>query len=213
MILSIVWVYVCNQDASRQELDSSEMTHCRWVYACLDLDIRIVLWCWWVTDPDFNLAGNAVGGESNLSLSLQGRTFLYIYHLELISALALLSVSQGLSACSPSVLKQLLHSPNSRTMAQQQQIRYGPVHQVRWDNRNEACSNCFFVNPIVLYNKHRICHLSFALVPMCSTLLQLYVSCLLYFVNKLFSIASTKRYTSMGHTPRSIMSFFHITSA
>ncbi|XP_026009192.1 mitochondrial glutamate carrier 1 isoform X1 [Maylandia zebra] len=51
-----------------------------------------------------------------------GRTFLYIYHLELISALALLSVSQGLSACSPSVLKQLLHSPNSRTMAQQQQI-------------------------------------------------------------------------------------------
>lgn len=126
MILSIVWVYVCNQDASRQELDSSEMTHCRWVYACLDLDIRIVLWCWWVTDPDFNLAGNAVGGESNLSLSLQGRTFLYIYHLELISALALLSVSQGLSACSPSVLKQLLHSPNSRTMAQQQQIRYGP---------------------------------------------------------------------------------------
>lgn len=213
MILSIVWVYVCNQDASRQELDSSEMTHCRWVYACLGLDIRIVLWCWWVTDPDFNLAGNAVGGESNLSLSLQGRTFLYIYHLELISALALLSVSQGLSACSPSVLKQLLHSPNSRTMAQQQQIRYGPVHQVRWDNRNEACSNCFFVNPIVLYNKHRICHLSFALVPMCSTLLQLYVSCLLYFVNKLFSIASTKRYTSMGHTPRSIMSCFHITSA
>lgn len=213
MILSIVWVYVCNQDASRQELDSSEMTHCRWVYACLDLDIRIVLWCWWVTDPDFNLAGNAVGGESNLSLSLQGRTFLYIYHLELISALALLSVSQGLSACSPSVLKQLLHSPNSRTMVQQQQIRYGPVHQVRWDNRNEACSNCFFVNPIVLYNKHRICHLSFALVPMCSTLLQLYVSCLLYFVNKLFSIASTKRYTSMGHTPRSIMSCFHITSA
>lgn len=213
MILSIVWVYVCNQDASRQELDSSEMTHCRWVYACLDLDIRIVLWCWWVTDPDFNLAGNAVGGESNLSLSLQGRTFLYIYHLELISALALLSVSQGLSACSPSVLKQLLHSPNSRTMAQQQQIRYEPVHQVRWDNRNEACSNCFFVNPIVLYNKHRICHLSFALVPMCSTLLQLYVSCLLYFVNKLFSIASTKRYTSMGHTPRSIMSCFHITSA
>lgn len=213
MILSIVWVYVCNQDASRQELDSSEMTHCRWVYACLDLDIRIVLWCWWVTDPDFNLAGNTVGGESNLSLSLQGRTFLYIYHLELISALALLSVSQGLLACSPSVLKQLLHSPNSRTMAQQQQIRYGPVHQVRWDNRNEACSNCFFVNPIVLYNKHRICHLSFALVPMCSTLLQLYVSCLLYFVNKLFSIASTKRYTSMGHTPRSIMSCFHITSA
>lgn len=213
MILSIVWVYVCNQDASRQELDSSEMTHCRWVYACLDLDIRIVLWCWWVTDPDFNLAGNAVGGESNLSLSLQGRTCLYIYHLELISALALLSVSQGLSACSPSVLKQLLHSPNSRTMAQQQQIRYGPVHQVRWDNRNEACSNCFFVNPIVLYNKHRICHLSFALVPMCSTLLQLYVSCLLYFVSKLFSIASTKRYTSMGHTPRSIMSCFHITSA
>lgn len=127
-----------------KELDSSEMTHCRWVYACLDLDITIVLWCWWVTDPDFNLAGNAVGGESNLSLHLQGRTFLYIYHLELISALALLSVSQGLSACSPSVLKQLLHSPNSRTMAQQQQIRYGPVHHVRWDNRNEACSNCFF---------------------------------------------------------------------
>lgn len=106
-----------------------------------------------------------------------------------------------------------LHSPKSRTMAQQQQIRYGPVHHVRWDNRNEACSSCFFVNPIVLYNKHRIFHLFFALVPMWSTLSPLYVSCLLYSVNKLFSIASTERYTSMGHTPRSIMSCFHITSA
>lgn len=67
-----------------------------------------------------------IPGSAGLDLPL------YIYDPMLLSTLALLSVSQGLSACSPSVassfcVDQLLHSQQSRTMAQQQQIRYEPA--------------------------------------------------------------------------------------
>lgn len=46
----------------------------------------------------------------HLSLGLQGWTCLYIYNPELPSPLALLSVSQGLSVCSPSAASSFLRT-------------------------------------------------------------------------------------------------------
>lgn len=68
-----------------------------------------------------------IPGSAGLDLPLS--LYIYIYNPEPHSALALLSVSQGLSACSPLCslvllrADQLLHRQQPRTMAQQQQIR------------------------------------------------------------------------------------------
>ncbi len=108
-------------------------SHRRQVYPCKIFRFWFLIYDGAITDPG-SISWLAVQWvESNVEFipAYAGLDFrLSIYNPALLSTLALLSVSRGLPACSPSAassfcVDQLLHSQQPRTMAQQQQIRYG----------------------------------------------------------------------------------------